>query len=196
MPRTNPVPERERQICARLREFRLSTKMPQASFARELGVEVDRLASYEYGRVPLRYDLVKRVAEQFGLNQMWLAEGGDSMRPSHPVAGSVERLIPPGCLFSVAYEKHLKKALAMRKRLLDAGMKAAIQVRFLTPLGLPPDQMEEWAGKDVISEVIKKLPRVLHLPYVSAIAAASEDFLQKHRKEVEAHHRSKPKGAA
>ena len=104
MPRKQPLPKREREICRRLREFRKFTKLSQAVFARELGMEGSLLASYEHGRAPVRYNLFLSVAADFNLNPDWLASGDGPMvdyNASFRLGGSKH---PDQELFSSVYD--------------------------------------------------------------------------------------------
>lgn len=109
MPRKNPMPEREQQICSRLRVFRESTKLTRAAFAREIGVDPLRLASYELGRAPVRFDLAWRVKEKFHLSLVWLFKEVGNMRGNYAVSAAC---VPtPDMLFSKAYEFYIGQAL-------------------------------------------------------------------------------------
>ena len=65
--------QREREIGARLREFRTRTHWPQTEFGKVVGLTRDQLASIEGGRTPLRYDQAWRIRISFNLNFEWLA---------------------------------------------------------------------------------------------------------------------------
>ena len=65
----------ERAICARVKTARESINWSQAAFAEQLGISRDQLASIEYGRTPLRYDIAWRLREAFGISLLWLEEG-------------------------------------------------------------------------------------------------------------------------
>ena len=66
---------RERFICVRVKEFREAIKWPQRDFAEQLGISLNRLASIEYGRTPLRYEIAWKIRFISGLNLTWLANG-------------------------------------------------------------------------------------------------------------------------
>jgi transcriptional regulator with XRE-family HTH domain len=65
----------ERAICARVKTARESINWSQAAFAEQLGITRDQLASIEYGRTPLRYDIAWRLRQAFGISLLWLEEG-------------------------------------------------------------------------------------------------------------------------
>jgi len=70
-----PLPKREREIGARLRSIRESARLSQNEMAHEVGVTRERLASYEDGRAPLRYDLALRICRHYIISELWLATG-------------------------------------------------------------------------------------------------------------------------
>jgi len=72
----------ERMICARLKLFRENIGLAQDAFAERIGISNHQLASIEYGRTPLRYDIAWRVREVFGLAISWLFSG--KYPPDHP----------------------------------------------------------------------------------------------------------------
>jgi len=65
----------ERGICSRVKELREAIKWQQPDFAAQIGITLDRLASIEYGRTPLRYDLAWTISVTFAVSLEWLAEG-------------------------------------------------------------------------------------------------------------------------
>jgi transcriptional regulator with XRE-family HTH domain len=77
--KTNPVksalPQRELEINARLREVRRFLRLTQTEFADQLGIKRTRLASYEEGRAPLRWEIALRACQQFQIGEKWLATG-------------------------------------------------------------------------------------------------------------------------
>src|SRR5271169_3474247 len=94
--RVSPIPERERAICARLREARLETRLSQVAFCRDAGIDSSLLASYEHARVPLRYQLADRFCNLMNLSQRWLAHGIDQTTRHYyvPVKPTVQVQIP------------------------------------------------------------------------------------------------------
>ncbi|HEX4119539.1 MAG TPA: helix-turn-helix transcriptional regulator [Verrucomicrobiae bacterium] len=69
------VTPREVEIGTRVKRFRDQINWPQPAFAAELGISRDRLASIEYGRTPLRYNVGYRLCFIFDVNHRWLATG-------------------------------------------------------------------------------------------------------------------------
>jgi transcriptional regulator with XRE-family HTH domain len=66
---------REYEIADRLRRFRVSRGISRTAFALAIGIGSERLASYESGRAPLRYEVFSAINKRFLLNPYWLATG-------------------------------------------------------------------------------------------------------------------------
>ena len=66
---------REIQIGDRVKRFRDQINWPQSSFAVELGISHNKLASIEYGRTPLKYAIGYRLCFVFDVNHRWLTDG-------------------------------------------------------------------------------------------------------------------------
>lgn len=75
------LPDRERAVCARLREARQHLRLTQTEFAKQIGISRERLASYEHARAPLRFDCGLKVCRQFLVSEKWLADGLRSPGP-------------------------------------------------------------------------------------------------------------------
>jgi transcriptional regulator with XRE-family HTH domain len=122
MSRKNPLPIREVEICRRLREFRLGTKLSQVAFAKEVGLDSARLASYEHGRAPLRIEVFLAVHQKYFLNPVWLATGEEHQAYDAPIVdwGRIMAIaIPRRWLFTEAYDRALERFCKDRNRLAD-----------------------------------------------------------------------------
>ena len=114
------LPGREVKIGLRLKEAREFLGFSQREFADTIGIKRARLASYEEGRVPLRWEVALRICQRFQISEHWLAACpgrglpcedapfGNLLRaamfvPSDPV---LEKL-RPGALFSEAFDNVL-----------------------------------------------------------------------------------------
>ncbi len=107
MPRQNPISEREAAICGRLRQARQATNLSQVAFARLLGIDSSRLASYEHARVPIRLDLALKAAALGEVSLRWLAEGLEPRQlPIFPDNKLIGRA--GNGLFSETYDAWLK----------------------------------------------------------------------------------------
>ena len=115
------IAKREREICARLRTFRLSLKWSQPNFAQELKITRDRLANYEYGRTPIPYGVAKHVCESFRVNQAWLATGEGEVQPfirlrDDPVPADLD----PATHFSQVFDQYLAERVRRVTKLFKA----------------------------------------------------------------------------
>ena len=108
MARKNPLSDREKAVCARLREFRIASKLSQVAFARSLAVDSSLLASYEHARVPLRYEFARHCNTVFGVNLRWLADGVEPKILGLDILGDLESKIPSKLPFLEAYDTYLK----------------------------------------------------------------------------------------
>lgn len=117
-------------VAQRLREARNHLNLSQADVSRQLGISRERLASYEDGRTPLRFELALRFCWQFVFSEEWLALGvkeilarwdkKDPAKYKHVWHSSKARWcmsllyspafhkIKPGTLFIDAYNEHLQ----------------------------------------------------------------------------------------
>ena len=115
--------QREAGICRRLREFRESKRISRTAFAVALGIGGERLASYESGRVPLRYEIFRLLTQHFFLNPSWLATGNGVASLQKPFDDSdILPFIKPRSLFSAAYDGQI--AYAFDQEVFDAGTRA------------------------------------------------------------------------
>lgn len=114
VPRKNPLPATEIEICRRLREFRTFTRLTQAQFAYQVGLDWRTLASYEYARNVLNYTAAVHILRRFrALNPFWLAEG-----PPAPMLAFFPRHYPSAkelgfrakIPFSTVFELRLRQA--------------------------------------------------------------------------------------
>lgn len=108
VPRQNPIPAREIEICERLRQARASTHLSQVAFARLLDIDSSRLASYEHARVPIKFELAVKAASLARVSLQWLAEGGDGREAVFSVDPKLRERIPKNQLFSKVYDEWLK----------------------------------------------------------------------------------------
>lgn len=101
------LPQREIEICARLRTVRLKKKWSQPVIARELGVTRDMWASHEYARAPVRFAIAYKFCAVFNRSLRWLARGLDPETPFNPISASLLANLSDRALFSEAYDLHL-----------------------------------------------------------------------------------------
>ena len=121
------LPQRELEICHRLRAFREVLKISRAAFAVTIGIGTERLASYESGRAPLRYEVFRLIHQHFRLNPSWLVSGHTAPQVDTLIDDSAFlSKVPRKALFSEIYDQHLKtiledKGAAFQRALDDLG---------------------------------------------------------------------------
>lgn len=82
--------------------------LSQQLFADQVGIKRQRLASYEEGRVALRYDLGLRICHHFLLSEKWLATGQGPARLVMDLAReNIANRIPADASFYSAYVSFL-----------------------------------------------------------------------------------------
>jgi transcriptional regulator with XRE-family HTH domain len=122
------LPDREMQICQRVRLVREMLGFSQAEFARQIGIQRQRLASYEEGRAPVRFDLALRVCHNFIISEKWLADGEGKMRSVMDLMSDAIILkIPADLSFGAAYDKFLGKRYEEISRGLDKDWRLVLQ---------------------------------------------------------------------
>ncbi len=106
------INDRERSIAARVRQVRYANQLSQTRFARSLGISLDRLASFEYGRTPLTVDVADKISTEFDVSLIWLAEGRGRM---NPCVGLILKELPEtkaSELLSKVYSPELQRKLS------------------------------------------------------------------------------------
>ncbi len=109
--------ERDKQVAQRLRFFREQhLKISRTSFALAIGIGSERLASYEAGRVPLRYEIFALITKRFNLRPFWLATGTSAILDDLPFDdSSFHSEIDPKKRFIEVYDLVLSEPLAREK---------------------------------------------------------------------------------
>jgi transcriptional regulator with XRE-family HTH domain len=175
------LPAREVAICARVRTVRLSVKWSQPNFAKAIGITRERLASYEYGKAPIRYELAKQICFRFNVNHRWLAEGEGAMHEYFEISPHLEHLIAPRMLFSEAYDKVIKRES-------DAVWKSreALSERLSLPrIGAPERDIILFHLSKTARRHLRDLPEELRAAYFHAVNASAADFVFRHQHEIE-----------
>lgn len=104
--------QREKEIGLRLRAFREMLQIPRSRFAVAIGYGSERLASYESGRAPVRWEVFVAITKRYHLTPYWLAlgEGAPKLQAPYDVS-DLSNTIPPRALFSEVYDKFLAKQI-------------------------------------------------------------------------------------
>ena len=185
------LPEREKEIGRRLRAFRQGLGIFRTAFAVSVGIGSDRLASYEAGRVPLRYDIFRAINARYHLSARWLVANEGTVRWDRPFDESplpdkpLERE-----LLSVAYDR----VLAAEYKRLE--VKAVDEIN--GPTGVITAMKNFMAAasdperrKTIPTDVIEKVHRYcLDLLAATAEAEAEDKRVSKALRLGKAHRRS------
>jgi len=108
VPRINPLPQRELDICRRLRLWRERSGHTRAHVAAMVRLDSGILTAIEHERSPMRYDVAARLSRAGLVNPLWLATGKSEMalrgiRLPEPA----EINSSPRELFSLVYDTRL-----------------------------------------------------------------------------------------
>jgi transcriptional regulator with XRE-family HTH domain len=115
-------PSREQAIGQRLRIFRETLRISRASFALSIGIGSERLATYESGRVPLRFEVFLAIHEKYFLHPIWLATGEEPKAYAAAIAdwGRIVAIaLRERWRFTEAYDRALERFCKDRNRMAD-----------------------------------------------------------------------------
>jgi len=136
VPRKNPLPADEIEICRRLRAFRQSLGIPRTVFAVKTGLKESLLVRIEHFRAPLRYEVYKRVIRAIPFDPSWLRTGTGSPKRHAPIDDSAfAESLPESALFSEVYDQHLRSQLDDQTHAARADMRKALSAaKSIAPL--------------------------------------------------------------
>jgi len=186
--RRTPVPSSEKQIGARLRQFRETMLLSQTAFAFKAGLSRENLAKYEFGHVPLPWAAGDALCRAHNINQRWLMIGFRPKRPYLDPSRQVEGKIRPRSRFSDIYGEFLQPEIL---RTLNMAAK---------DIGVPVEKLENHPAallgwhhgelfnredrvnfvKEYIASWHEALPEPLRVPFLQQIEKAIERFGRKH----------------
>lgn len=109
------LPPRELAIGRRLREFRESSFVERTAMARAVGIQADRLVSYEIGRAPLKWGIFLKIWAWFALHPRWLATGKGFKQLEFRGFENLIKDIDPRALFSEAYDSRIAEILSKER---------------------------------------------------------------------------------
>lgn len=186
------LPAGEAAICRRLREIRAREKLDQPEFAAQIGVSLDVLKSYEYGRAPVRYGVAKKFGEAFDINQRWLATGALPVHPYIDIAIEKEEAIPPGELFSLVYSSAIKDNVVETLKLIAETANCKIEeidrlgaIPDIGPVGGPYDKttLNIWrrVAHQMVSGCLYFTPPDLRQEFVDKLRKLVTDFARTHK---------------
>ena len=100
MPRRKPIPKQDREIAARIKEFRVNWKCTRPHLAAQIEVTPETLTRIENGRVPLKYGIARKILSYLPINPHWAATG-KGLPKGYIVLPSAEELkVSENALFS------------------------------------------------------------------------------------------------
>lgn len=175
--------QREAAICARAVKVRQDMRWTQEEFAAGLGIPRSQWKSIEYAWNPLRYWLGKRLCEQFGVNQKWLATGVGLPSAYVKVRADMEANVKPRALFSAAYDQWFGHYVDQQMREADALHSAAIE---WAKTHADPDSDFENFRYVLLTTFFQRVPPELRQHYFRQLMAASSAFWKEHMKEIQA----------
>jgi len=183
------LPDREIEICRRVREIRTKALGSQSAFSELVGISRSRLVSYEECRAPVRYDLGKQICYRCNVNQRWFATGAYPKKPYFDLSPNLEFAIRPRALFSTAYDEVLKEAV--EQRILDVekriGRRAALAGDYEEGLldnfhlvGEKEPRADAFYVARIIQYKLRSLDEPLLTEYCKVLMEADSDFSQEH----------------
>jgi len=110
------ISEREKLVCSRLRTFRELLEIPRSRFSISIGYATERIASYESGRAPVRYEVFKAVTSRYELSPQWLATGIGSPKLPGPFDDApFAKSVSPRALFTGVYDSFIAGQLVKQQ---------------------------------------------------------------------------------
>ena len=192
MPRLTPVPERERQIGRRLREFRLSTKLSQVAVGQLLGIDANRLSSYEHGRVPIPYAVATAFCREFGVNPAWLASGAQPMHSYAMISHRLADEIAERARFSEVFDSVLAPSFGKHQEALQqftGGDFSGAAVEEFSEAAIPsighirPAEVAQLVAGHVATALAKSPPHLYQALY-SALCQAIRAYEASHQEAI------------
>jgi DNA-binding transcriptional regulator YiaG len=193
MPRKNNIPEREAVICGRVREIRAGFKLSRVAFATYLRVDSSTLANIEHLRVPLRYEIGRRLCGEFSISQRWLATGRKPKAWFVPVAAAIEKTIPWGALFSRAFDEVLSGPIEEYIEMVQSHVTFPIESLgegnewhgFAPPAGTGLQEGLDFYLTKIVRFNLYWLPAELKGSFFDAVSGAVTGFMASHKRRID-----------
>ena len=109
MPRINPISKQDREIAARIKEIRQSSKCTRAYLAHLIGVAPAAITRIELGRVPLKYALAHSIFYSLQINPQWAATGKGAPKGYVSLPSAADLKVTENALFSEVCSTHLSQ---------------------------------------------------------------------------------------
>jgi len=196
--RDRHLPKNEADICSRLRQARIFSKLTREQVAELTGINAKRIANYEYNRAPIKCDIALRLCQYLLINEKWLATGEGPFQPCIDLRNeAISEKIKYGELFSVAFEtvlapvyEHLAKIPVRNwiERLLSCGPFDSTRLSMIfdwvltlliTNLCFDPDWSKTADQYEKRQEILKSMNLSPHL-YLH-LTKAGIDFVEKEK---------------
>ncbi len=190
MARKNALPEKERAICRRALKLRKDQRLSRVSFAEILKISPERLAQYDYQRVPVPYEVGRSICNALCVNQRWLATGKPPKFPFVPLT-EIDAIAPSGAYFSEVYENLLASHLESYAATAVGAMAGELAteddsetVKLIAGHGSMAQTLEKLLDM-AISGMLYHLPESLQSLYAQKMIEASQQFAGKHAAKIE-----------
>lgn len=174
------IPDREAEICKRLREARLNLGLQQKDAARHLEIPIDTFRTYEYARVALRFQVAWRFATSFRINLMWLATGADEFAGHHQVSSDLARFIPSSVLLSTVFDSVIK--FFPQTKFMSSNPSGGMSEKS-APIGINEERIERNLRDSKIAyfqSIFRVLPAELATEFANLLDAAIGEFIALH----------------
>jgi transcriptional regulator with XRE-family HTH domain len=190
------LPDREIEICQRVRQVRLGLKWKQPDFSKEIGITRERLASYEYAKAPIRFGLADSLCRKFSINQRWLAFGRSPKEPYFRIPPALMDELNKNLLFSDVYDRSLSALVEEKFKLIKetlnwgedgSGLEVGIHLFSDIPLGAPAAEYARNQLNLEMGTAFIGLPPQLRGDLAKELVRTIEDFWAKHRYEIDAY---------
>jgi DNA-binding XRE family transcriptional regulator len=177
--RKNPVSEPDKAIGRRLMAFRKELRLTRVALARELGVDSTTFANYEYGRVPAPYWVAKKLADGFGLNLIWLAEGNGPMKHYLPIPEVVDSALPLRGSFSEVYTTKLKGIFEALEHFETVSARLAANIDSQAPVGMTRQEQLLWLIRSHAEKTLSTLSPAHQVEFLLDVLRSIETFARK-----------------
>ena len=146
------MPQAEREICHRLRDFRLKTGATQAQFAVLADLKWSTYVGFEYAKTQLNYPAACKILNFFRqLNPVWLVDGtGEMLEDRNFEFPSPESVgIGRRALFSRVFRERFRASFLKQEplRIIHSGLPVKM-------FGFPPSSMGRTNNKDRFGDLL------------------------------------------
>jgi transcriptional regulator with XRE-family HTH domain len=180
------MPQRELEICARVRLFRKEhLKWSQPTFARELQVDSFYLSNLEQGRTPLRFALANRMLAAFPLDPQWLRSGEGPMlapgkypKETYPSANDDER-----GLFSTVFDEKIAPFVGANT---DLRLRRLGSFSHLVGFGDASPQCRlsaHWALSEDLFRWLTQIPDAHFVHFLKSVQKHAADTIEQYEKD-------------